>query len=195
MSVTTNPLMGDVPEGSYGWWRKNYATNPEYQKILGVLGTFGYDVSETEVDHFPPDSTYASFYKDVPYDRKPAFPLIKPLHQPSKGQSYGGGYATSSKSSGLAKTYRKSLGEALSKDDGTLGDVKAYFAADTSGFFGAMKQDLIDKKNLAFHATSKGGSTQRNLFNPVLRPAVMLAFRLQLVSETECLALLSEVYD
>lgn len=175
-------MSGFYPPGSYGWWKANYATDPEYQKVLGALASMGWDVSVTEIDHFPPDSTYGGALAHVPYEMKPAFPLIYPLHQPSSGRSYSGGYATSSKSSHLAKEYRSILGGSIGGGD----------------FFTAMRQDLVDKINLAYHATSSWTSSmsgQRHLFDNLLRPAVMLAWQNGWVTQQQAEELLGLLYD
>ncbi len=173
---------GNFPQGSYGWWRANYATDTEYQRVCSVLKSYGWDVSRTEIDHFPPDSTYSGPFSHVEYAMKPAFPLIVPLHQPSSGHSYSGGYATSSKSSNLAKEYRSILSSDMQAGD----------------FFAAMRQDLIDKMNLALHATTsnKGGmASQRGLFNALLRPAVMLAWQQGWITQRQCEELLGLLYS
>ncbi|MBP0466714.1 hypothetical protein J5Y09_22490 [Roseomonas sp. PWR1] len=175
-------MSGSYPHGSYGWWKANYAFDAEYAKVCQVLAGMGWDVSKTEIDHFPPDSTYAGAFANVAYEMKPAFPLIYPLHQPSSGQSYGGGYATSSKSSNLAKEYRSILTGNMQGGD----------------FYAALKQDLIDKMNLSLHATSSnksGMAGQRTLFNNLLRPAVDLARHNGWISEMQHFELLSMLYN
>ncbi len=175
-------MSATYPHGSYGWWKANYATDQDYADVCKLLAALGWDTSKTEIDHFPPDSTYSGPYAHVAYAMKPAFPLIVPLHQPKSGESYGGGYATSSKSSNIAKGYRSGLSGSMSGGD----------------FFSAMKQDLADKMNLSLHATSSnksGTAGTRMLFNNLLRPAVVLAYQNGWITELQGQELLSILYN
>ena len=57
-------------------------------------------------------------------------------------------------------------------------------------FHGAMKQDIIDKKNVALSATN---GQNRNLFNNLMVPAVQLVHSLGMISEIEYYDLLNDL--
>ena len=154
-------------EGSYDWWRANYATDARYIAICQVLQIKGVDCSETEVDHFPPNKSYeGTGFTHVTYGQRPAFPLPKYLHRFHKGDGGMGGHVSTTGTTSVAKGWTPQLGAKMS-----LGN-----------FYGAMKQDLIDKKNVAFCA-----SGDRNLFNAILQPSVFLAHNGGLITAEEYL--------
>jgi hypothetical protein len=57
-------------------------------------------------------------------------------------------------------------------------------------FHGAMKQDIIDKRNVALHATN---GLDRNLFNNLMVPAVQLVHTLGMVGDGEFYDLLNDL--
>jgi hypothetical protein len=68
------------------------------------------------------------------------------------------------------------------------GEVRTRMQA--GDYYGAMKYDIIDKKNLALFYTN---GRDRNWFNGILRPAVELARELTLVDETQYYDLLMDL--
>ena len=163
-------------EGSYQWWRENYSTNNEFQRVCGVLASHGVDCSAVEVDHFPPNAAYSgsAFDRRLPYAARPSFPLPKYLHRFHTGGGGMGGHASTTGSTFVAKGWTPQL--------------KAKMTA--GNFYGAMKQDIIDKKNVALHATN---SADRNLFNHLMVPAVQLVHSLGMISEAEFYDLLNDL--
>lgn len=163
-------------EGSYLWWRENYKTNAEFQRVSQILQGFGVDCSAVEIDHFPPNAAYTGspFDKRLPYAARPSFPLAKYLHRYHTGGGGMGGHASTTGSTFVSK--------------GWTPELKAQMVA--GNFYGAMKQDIIDKRNVALVATN---STDRNLFNKLMVPAVQLVFKLDMVTETEYYDLLNDL--
>jgi hypothetical protein len=163
-------------EGSYKWWRENYASNAEFQRVCRVLEGYSVDCSAVEIDHFPPNAAYAG----SPYDRKltyaarPSLPLPKYLHRFRTGGGGMGGHASTTGSTFVAKVWTPQLQSQMT----------------SSNFHGAMKQDIIDKKNLALSATY---GKDRNLFNNLMIPAVSLVVRVGILSEGECYDLLNDL--
>ncbi len=156
-------------EGSYDWWRANYATDARYLKVASVLT--GVDCSQVEVDHFPPNASYTGTLYDsrVSYGGRPAFPLPKYLHRYKKGDGGMGGHASTTGSTFVQV--------------GWTGELTMLMAA--GKYFEAMRQDIFDKQNVAYYA-----SGNRHLFDELMAPAVKLAVHLGLITETEGYSLL-----
>ena len=57
-------------------------------------------------------------------------------------------------------------------------------------FHGAMKQDLIDKRNLALHATD---GQNRKLFDNLMLPAVHMVHNLAMITEDQYYDLLNDL--
>jgi hypothetical protein len=163
-------------EGSYQWWRENYTTNTEFQRVCGVLKGHGVDCTEVEIDHFPPNAAYtgSSFDKQLPYAARPSLPLPKFLHRFHSGGGGMGGHASTTGSTFVAKRWTPEL--------------KTQMVA--GNFHGAMKQDIIDKKNVALSATY---GADRKLFNALMLPAVQLVHKLDMISEAEFYDLLNDL--
>jgi hypothetical protein len=163
-------------KGSYQWWRENYASDAEFQRVCGVLKLFGVDCSQVEVDHFPPNASYTGTTYDriLAYGARPAFPLPKYLHRFHRGEGGMGGHITTTGSTDVAKSWTPQL--------------RAQMAA--GDFHGAMKQDIVDKQNVAL-ATTAG--QDRNLFNGLLRPGVDLAYSQGLINEAQYYDLLNDL--
>lgn len=153
--------------GSYQWWRDNYPTDADFQRICGVLKNYGVDCSEVEVDHFPPNAAYTGAVgQQLTYASRPAFPLPKYLHRFHRGGGGMGGHASTTGSTFVSA--------------GWTGQLRASISA--GSFHGAMKQDIIDKRNVALHATH---GRDRRLFDPILLPAVDLVHQLGFIDEAE----------
>lgn len=163
-------------EGSYLWWRENYTRDPEFQRVCGVLANYGVDCSAVEVDHFPPNASYTgtAFDRMLAYGARPAFPLPKYLHRFHTGGGGMGGHASTTGSTFVAKVWTPQLKAKMASGD----------------FHGAMKQDIIDKKNVALGATM---GKDRALFNRLMKPAVDLAYRQGLFAETAYYDLLNDL--
>lgn len=154
-------------EGSYDWWRANYESDERYIAVCKVLTGRGIDCSETEVDHFPPNKSYeGTSYEHVTYGQRPAFPLPKYLHRYHKGGGGMGGHVSTTGTTFVAQAWTPQLGAKM----------------EAGNFYGAMKQDIIDKQNVAL-----GASGDRNLFNAILQPAVLLAHNGGLITAGEYL--------
>lgn len=152
-------------EGSYTWWRENYQTDLRYQGVCNVLTQIGVDCSQTEVDHFPPNISYSgSSYTWLSYGNRPAFPLPKYLHRFHRGDGGMGGHISTTGSTSVAKYWS--------------GELRGYMRDDD--YYGAMRQDIIDKQNVALSATGN-----RHFFDPILFPAICLARKLGLISHGE----------
>ena len=152
-------------KGSYTWWRANFATDPDYAAVATVLVPLGYNCALVEVDHFPPNASYpAGLASQISYGARPAFPLPKYLHRYRKGGGGMGGHASSTGSTAVQKFW--------------TGQLTAQMAA--GNVYGAMRDDIIDKQNVAFVACG-----DRNLFNNLMKPAVNLALELGLLSHNE----------
>jgi hypothetical protein len=163
-------------EGSYQWWRDNYLTHAEFQRVRGVLSGYGIDCSVVEIDHFPPNAAYSgsAFDKRLPYNARPSLPLPKYLHRYHAGGGGMGGHASTTGSTFVAKRWTPEL--------------RAKMAA--GNFHGAMKQDIIDKKNLALYATD---GQDRKLFNILMLPAVQLVHGFGMITEMEYYDLLNDL--
>jgi hypothetical protein len=115
--------------------------------------------------------------------------LIKGLHQPTKGKSYSGGYATSSKSNKINKGYRELLGEkrklSSEKDFYNPFDKNNDPLPKARKFYRAIRRDLIDKQNLV--------PEDRHLFDRLLKPGVDRAQKQGLISEQEQMSLYSHL--
>ena len=154
-------------EGSYDWWRANYASDARYIAVCQVLQNRDVDCSETEVDHFPPNKSYeGTTFANITYGQRPAFPVPKYLHRFHKGGGGMGGHVSTTGSTFVSNGWTPMLSKKMA-----LGN-----------FFGAMNADLIDKQNVAFCA-----SGNRNLFDPILQPAVYLAHSGGLIKAEEYL--------
>lgn len=152
-------------KGSYTWWRANYSTDADYLAVAAVLAPLGYNCDQVEVDHFPPNASYSgAFAEQLTYGNRPAFPLPKYLHRYRKGDGGMGGHASSTGSTAVQKGWTSQL--------------SAHMAS--GSFYGAMRDDIIDKQNVAEVACR-----DRNLFNKLLKPAVTLAFEDGLLSGDE----------
>jgi hypothetical protein len=162
--------------GSYQWWRDNYTTDAEFQRVCGVLKGYGVDCSAVEVDHFPPNASYAgsTYDKQLPYAARPAFPVPKYLHRFHSGDGGMGGHVSSTGSTFVAKTWTPQLGAKMS----------------SGNFYSAMKQDIVDKQNVALGATN---GQDRKLFNKLLAPAVELVQKLGMISDAEYYDLLNDL--
>jgi len=160
--------------GSYQWWRDNYRSDPGFQSVCAVLEANGVDCSAVEIDHFPPNASYSGPYNALPYAARPAFPLPKFVHRFHSGGGGMGGHASTTGSTFVSARW--------------TGEIRARMQA--GDFYGAMKYDIIDKKNLALFYTN---GTNRNLFNGILRPAVELAHELGFVDETQYYDLLNDL--
>jgi hypothetical protein len=162
--------------GSYQWWRENYATDPGFQAVCTVLTSNGVDCSQVEVDHFPPNASYTGSAYDtmLPYGARPAFPLPKYVHRFHSGGGGMGGHASTTGSTFVSAVW--------------TGEVRNMMQA--GNFYGAMKYDIIDKKNLALFYTN---GQNRNLFNGVLRPAVDLARSVALIDDAQYYDLLNDL--
>jgi hypothetical protein len=163
-------------EGSYQWWRENYRTNIEFERVCVALEQFGVDVSETEIDHFPPNAAYtgSGYDKKLPYAARPSFPLPKYLHRFHTGGGGMGGHASTTGSTFVAKGWTPQLQSQMS----------------AGNFYGAMKQDIIDKKNVALSATL---GRDRNLFNKLMVPAIHLVYNNGMINEAEYYDLLNDL--
>lgn len=163
-------------EGSYQWWRENYTSDAEFQRVCGILERYGVDCSAVEIDHFPPNASYTGTRYDgmLTYAARPAFPLPKYLHRFRTGGGGMGGHASTTGKTFVSKGWTPQLSAKMAADD----------------FHGAMKQDIIDKKNVALGATM---GRDRNLFNRLMQPAVELAYRQGLFGETEYYDLLNDL--
>ena len=162
--------------GSYTWWRDNYLTDPGFQAVCTILAANGVDCTQVEVDHFPPNASYtgSAFDGMLPYGARPAFPLPKYIHRFHSGGGGMGGHASTTGSTSVSAFW--------------TGEVRARMQA--GDYWGAMKYDIIDKKNLALFYTN---GRDRNLFDGILRPAVELARALGLVSDTQYYDLLMDL--
>lgn len=156
-------------EGSYNWWRANYSTDERYFSICQILKSRGINCRDTEIDHFPPNKSYegTAYATKLLYGARPAFPLPKFLHRFHRGEGGMGGHVSTTGTTFVAKGW-----EGVKGWTPQLSDQMAK-----NNFYGAMKQDIIDKQNVAL---SRAGN--RNLFNPVLQPAVKLAFDEKLIN-------------
>ena len=162
-------------EGSYQWWRDNYSSNPGFQAVCSVLTDAGVNCSAVEIDHFPPNAAYTgSPFNRLPFNARPAFPLPKYIHRFHAGGGGMGGHASTTGSTFVSARW--------------TGEIRNMMQA--GNFHGAMKYDIIDKKNLALFYTN---GTNRNLFNGILKPAVDLARELTLVNETQYYDLLNDL--
>lgn len=155
-------------EGCYQWWRDHFSGHPEYQRICAILQKLGFDTSQTEVDHFPPNIAYrgTSFETQLAEGARPAFPIPKYLHRYHRGEADMGGHASTTGSGGVARQWS--------------GQIRTHMQG--GNFYAAMKQDIIDKQNIALFATQ---GLDRNLFNGLLRQGVRLAFDLGMITEQE----------
>jgi len=161
--------------GSYQWWRDNYSGDPGFQAVCTALTANGVDCTEVEVDHFPPNASYAgSPYDGLPYGARPAFPLPKYVHRFHSGGGGMGGHASTTGSTFVSAQW--------------TAEVRQQMQA--GNFYGAMKYEIIDKKNLALFYTN---GTDRNFFNGILRPAVDLARSLALIDDTQYYDLLNDL--
>jgi len=153
-------------EGSYDWWRANYATNTEYLNVAGILTKLGVDCTAVEVDHFPPNASYKGTFYDgkASYGARPAFPLPKYLHRYKKGNGGFGGHASTTGSTFVQV--------------GWTGELSGLMAG--GDYYGAMGKDIIDKQNVAFCAAG-----DRHLFDGLMIPAVNLAKTLGFISESQ----------
>lgn len=163
-------------EGSYQWWRSNYRSDAEFLRVRRVLEGFGIDCSEVEIDHIPPNASYTGtrYARMLTYAARPAFPLPKYLHRFHSGGGGMGGHASTTGSTFVAKVWTPQL--------------KAKMAA--GDFHGAMKQDIIDKQNVALGATM---GKNRTLFNKLMQPAATLAFKQGILGETHYYDLLNDL--
>jgi hypothetical protein len=85
-----------------------------------------------------------------------------------------GGHVTSTGSTFVAKTWTPQLGAKTS----------------SGNFYAAMKQDIVDKQNVALSATS---AKDPKPFNKLLVPAVGLVHSLRMVSDAEYYDLLNDL--
>ena len=161
-------------KGSYQWWRDNYRTDAEWARVSGVLTAHGVDCKSVEIDHFPPNASYTGsrFDRMLAYGARPAAPLPKYVHRYHSGGGGMGGHASTT-----GKTFVSTR---------WTGELRAQMAA--GNFYGAMKQDIVDKKNLALY-----WAQDRELLNGLLVPAVQLAHEEALISETELYDLLLDL--
>jgi hypothetical protein len=114
--------------------------------------------SDEQVDHFPPNASYkGTQYANVPYSHRPAFPIRnREGHRPAEGEEYGyGGHVSTTNSTFVQKGYTPDLNKMMKTGD----------------FFGAMKQELIDKSNVALYQYG-----DRSVFNELLKPAIKLSY-------------------
>lgn len=153
-------------KGSYAWWRANYATDPSYAAVAAVLTPLGIDCKEVEVDHFPPNAAYSGtkYDQSLKETKRPAFPLPKYLHRYHRGDG-GMGYHAST----TGRTFVQS---------GWTGELKGHMSV--GNFYAAMRQDIIDKQNVAYCVCE-----DRHLFDVLMRPAVDLALFHGLISSLE----------
>lgn len=163
-------------DGSYQWWRDNYASHPEYQRVCGILKGYGVDCAATEVDHFPPNAAYTGTAYDnlLPYAARPSLPLPKYLHRFHTGGGGMGGHVSTTGSTFVAQGWTPQLRTQMA----------------SGNFHGAMKQDIIDKKNVALCATQ---GKDRNLFNGLMLPAVQLVRELGMIGDAEYFDLLNDL--
>ena len=163
-------------EGSYQWWRENYATNDEFKHVCGVLTQFGIDCSQVEIDHFPPNAAYigSAFNRRLAYPARPSLPLPKYLHRYHAGGGGMGGHASTTGSTFVAKRWTPEL--------------RTQMVA--GNFHGAMKQDIIDKKNIALSATD---GQNRKLFDKLMLPAVHMVHSLGMIDEAQYYDLLNDL--
>lgn len=153
-------------KGSYDWWRQNWASDAEYAKVAQVLTKRGVDCTQVEVDHFPPNAAYTGtmYASQLSYGARPAFPLPKYLHRYHKG---GGGMGYHASSTG--RTFVQS---------GWTSQLKGQMSS--GSYYGAMRQDIVDKQNVALAACG-----DRHLFDGLMKPAVELAMIKGLISKAE----------
>lgn len=158
-------------KGSYDWWRANYATDPDYLAVSNVLTPLGVDCTHVEVDHFPPNAAYTgtTYERKLSYGARPAFPLPKYLHRFHRG---GGGMGYHASTTG--RTFVQA---------GWTGELKGHMSG--GGFYDAMRQDIVDKQNVAFAACGN-----RHLFDKLMRPGVELAVVRGLLSQSEAYAII-----
>lgn len=163
-------------QGSYTWWRENFKTNADFISTCNELGKYGVDCSNVEVDHFPPNAAYSGtqFENSLSYDDRPAFPLPKYLHRFKKGGGGMGGHASTTGLTYVSKIWTPQLKSHMNAGD----------------FFGAMKQDIIDKKNVALFATD---GRNRHLFDKLMVPGVKLVYELDMISETQYYDILNQL--
>ena len=163
-------------EGTYQWWMQNYRSNGDFQRVCNVLQGYGVDCSQVEIDHFPPNAAYTGTQYDrmLPYASRPSVPLPKYLHRFHGGGGGMGGHASTTGSTFVAKVWTPEL-----KAKMTAGD-----------FHGAMKQDIIDKRNVALFATQ---GRDRNLFNVLMIPAVKFVYERGMIDETQYYDLLQDL--
>lgn len=158
---TTNTVINPIspggtslPSGSYGDWRKVAR-------------------KEEQVDHFPPNAAYeGTQYANVPYTRRPAFPIRnREGHRPAAGEEYGfGGHVSTTNSTFVQRGYTPDLNTMMR----------------AGNFFGAMKKELTDKSNVALY-----NHGDRSAFNELLKPGISLSFQNGWITENEYLYLLS----
>jgi hypothetical protein len=163
-------------EGSYQWWRENYSSNDEFQRVCGVLAQYGIDCSAVEVDHFPPNAAYTGtpYAQRLAIPARPSLPLPKYLHRYFAGGGGMGGHASTTGSTFVSKVWTPQLRARMTGGD----------------FHGAMKQDIIDKKNLALHATD---GQDRKLFDKLMLPAVHMVHSLGMIDEAQYYDLLNDL--
>jgi hypothetical protein len=159
--------------GSYNWWRANYKTDDDFRKVAKVLTVAGVDCTEVDVDHFPPNSAYTGtqYENMLNYGARPAFPLPKVLHRFAKGDGGMGGHVSTTGNTAVSQGWTPMLREAMS----------------AGNFYEAMKKDVIDKQNVALSAgaTKNFAPHNRRLFNLLMMPAVDLALRKGMITQSQ----------
>jgi|GEM_PF-4781011 len=157
------------PSGNYAIGTVFNDSNNEYLEPQNVDGThyptgsYGYwrkmAGQDEQVDHFPPNAAYTgSAYAAIAPAHRPAFPIRnREGHRPAKGEQYGyGGHVSTTNSSFVQKGFTPALKSSMQGND----------------YYSAMRQDIIDKSNVALANYGNRGN-----FNELLTPAINLALQ------------------